>query len=145
MAFFNTGDIQQAIQRARQDKYHRRTIIRVVHCGNCGVEREHAYLRHGDVPFEFVGTRICVVCGFAPGPNMGVRDKALRAQVLETDGYECVYCGVTDKLAIDHIVPHACGGQTVFENLVTACRSCNSRRKAERTPVLRFGRFRKQG
>lgn len=59
-----------------------------------------------------------------------------RRAVLQRDGYTCQYCGVspgTDVLTLDHIVPRALGGMTTWDNVVTACRSCNGQ-KANRTP-----------
>jgi len=38
----------------------------------------------------------------------------------------CCYCGSTDNLAIDHLVPRARGGADTGDNLVWSCRSCNS-------------------
>jgi hypothetical protein len=54
----------------------------------------------------------------------------LRFFVLRRDGFACTYCGrqaVRDGviLHIDHIVPFAAGGQTIIENLRTACSVCN--------------------
>lgn len=50
----------------------------------------------------------------------------LRIQVFERDAYTCAYCGtVTEHPHCDHVVPLARGGETVLENLVTACPSCN--------------------
>jgi len=38
----------------------------------------------------------------------------------------CVYCGSTENLATDHIIPIDKGGTQDSKNLVTACKSCNS-------------------
>lgn len=39
----------------------------------------------------------------------------------------CAYCGIPSKsLTIDHIIPMSSGGETTINNLVLACRSCNS-------------------
>ncbi|AET72509.1 HNH endonuclease [Synechococcus phage S-CBP42] len=48
-----------------------------------------------------------------------------REQIKARDGYQCVYCGSTDNLTIDHIRPRSKGGPTTDTNCVTACRSCN--------------------
>jgi len=59
-----------------------------------------------------------------------------RRTVLARDQYTCQYCdGVPGKanLTIDHIVPRSRGGETAWENVVTACGPCN-RRKGDRTP-----------
>ena len=38
----------------------------------------------------------------------------------------CVYCGASQKLSGDHIIPPSKGGRDSGDNLVLACRSCNS-------------------
>ncbi len=44
---------------------------------------------------------------------------------LET-GQICNYCGSNEKLALDHIFPQKFGGLDDAENLIFACRTCNS-------------------
>jgi len=38
----------------------------------------------------------------------------------------CCYCGSREHLSVDHLVPTKRGGANTGENLVWACRSCNS-------------------
>lgn len=38
----------------------------------------------------------------------------------------CCYCGSRDQLSIDHLIPTKRGGENSGENIVWACRSCNS-------------------
>ena len=60
-----------------------------------------------------------------------------RRAVFGRDGHRCQYCGAKISLAsgtYDHVVPRAQGGKTVWDNIVTACEPCNSR-KANRTPA----------
>lgn len=59
-----------------------------------------------------------------------------RRTVLARDQYTCQYCGVAPgrpELTIDHVLPRSRGGETEWDNVVTACRSCNQR-KGNRTP-----------
>jgi 5-methylcytosine-specific restriction endonuclease McrA len=59
-----------------------------------------------------------------------------RRNVMVRDRFQCQYCGATpgpEQLNIDHVVPRSQGGRDCWENLVTACRSCNLR-KGGRTP-----------
>lgn len=49
------------------------------------------------------------------------------------DGFECAYCGSKSNLTVDHVVPRSRGGGSVFENVVTACFSCNNS-KNDKTP-----------
>jgi DNA-directed RNA polymerase subunit RPC12/RpoP len=54
--------------------------------------------------------------------------KRLRFEVFKRDGFVCQYCGAHPPHAIlecDHIVPVASGGENDFDNLITACFSCN--------------------
>ncbi len=60
-----------------------------------------------------------------------------RRTVLARDQYTCQYCGAQpgrSELTIDHVIPRSQGGQTSWENVVTACRRCNQR-KGNRTPA----------
>ena len=41
----------------------------------------------------------------------------------------CVYCGSTDNLSIDHIIPIDKGGTQDSKNLIRACGSCNSAKR----------------
>lgn len=54
-----------------------------------------------------------------------------RRKVYERDGYHCFYCSkqLTQTTAtLDHIVAVVAGGDNSFENLVTSCLACNSRK-----------------
>jgi len=66
-----------------------------------------------------------------------VQDTKLnRRNVFERDQYRCQYCGEVfpeSKLNLDHVIPRDRGGRTSWENLVTSCIECNSR-KANRLP-----------
>jgi len=54
-------------------------------------------------------------------------------KVFRRDRFKCYYCGLDGLrnfenwlvLTIDHIRPHAKGGQRSMDNLVTACQPCN--------------------
>ncbi len=54
------------------------------------------------------------------------RIKLTKREILRRDDYTCQYCGQRSAvLTIDHIVPRHLGGQHEWNNLVTACPSCN--------------------
>lgn len=55
-------------------------------------------------------------------PRSLMRDQRIRMKLPQ----ECVYCGDTHFLAIDHIVPTNRGGADTGDNAVWACRKCNS-------------------
>jgi len=62
-----------------------------------------------------------------------------RLQIYERDDYKCRYCGkqlTRFTATLDHIVPVVDGGENAYENVITACFSCNSRKN--RRPVGDF-------
>ena len=48
-----------------------------------------------------------------------------RFNVFLRDKFLCQYCGSSDELTFDHLLPRSKGGQTNWNNVVTACSSCN--------------------
>jgi len=62
--------------------------------------------------------------------------KFTRPSVFTRDKFRCAYCGhqfPKEKLNIDHIIPRDKGGLTTWDNVITSCIVCNSK-KANRTP-----------
>jgi hypothetical protein len=62
----------------------------------------------------------------------------LRHRLLEVDNRHCAYCRATEantgqSMTIDHIIPEAQGGLTIFENLCFACRHCSEFKGASTT------------
>lgn len=51
-----------------------------------------------------------------------------RREVLRRDQHSCQYCGSTKNLTLDHVIPRSRGGQHTWDNVVTACERCNSRK-----------------
>lgn len=51
-----------------------------------------------------------------------------RRGVFARDNHLCQYCGAKAD-SIDHIKPRSRGGKHTWENVVAACRLCNSRKK----------------
>nr|CAD1819757.1 unnamed protein product [Ananas comosus var. bracteatus] len=56
-----------------------------------------------------------------------------RKSIFYRDSYTCQYCSSRENLTIDHVIPTSRGGEWTWENLVTACARCNSR-KGQKTP-----------
>lgn len=58
-----------------------------------------------------------------------------RTNAFLRDRYTCQYCGRKKsvfELTLDHVLPRSSGGETSWENVVTACKACNAR-KGDRT------------
>lgn len=54
-----------------------------------------------------------------------------RMNIFLRDDFCCQYCGgrfATRDLTFDHVVPRAQGGGTNYENIVSACTACNSKK-----------------
>ncbi len=54
-----------------------------------------------------------------------------RKNIFARDGYTCQYCGERkseNDLSLDHVVPRSRGGKSSWQNIVTACKSCNVRK-----------------
>jgi len=55
------------------------------------------------------------------------RVKFTKRTVLARDQYACQYCGAqTRDLTLDHVLPKTLGGETVWINVVAACKRCNA-------------------
>ena len=48
-----------------------------------------------------------------------------RFNVFLRDKFMCQYCGSNNELTFDHLLPRSKGGKTDWNNVVTACSSCN--------------------
>jgi 5-methylcytosine-specific restriction endonuclease McrA len=60
-----------------------------------------------------------------PRPNI----KLTKPEVFRRDNYTCQYCGNEhNRLTIDHVTPRHLGGMHIWENLVTACPTCNHKK-----------------
>lgn len=56
-----------------------------------------------------------------------------RRGVFIRDDHVCQYCGQAAE-NVDHVLPRSRGGPHAWENVVAACRRCNSKKK-DRTPA----------
>ena len=69
-------------------------------------------------------------------PRNKIRVKFSRINIYTRDGFKCQYCGhrfETEGLNYDHVIPRSQGGKTNWENIVTCCLPCNTK-KGNRTP-----------
>lgn len=63
--------------------------------------------------------------------NVSHTPKFSRKNVYLRDNYTCQYCGKRfspNDLTFDHIVPRCHGGKTTWDNIVTACKTCNGKK-----------------
>lgn len=57
-----------------------------------------------------------------------------RQNIYLRDGFRCQYChwtGPSTHLTLDHLLPTAKGGKTSWDNIVTACKTCNMKKGAK--------------
>lgn len=86
------------------------------------------------VRYQLRVPKILLLCHYSALPMKEV--KFTRHSIFERDDYVCQYCGTRhreDQLNLDHVIPRDKGGKTSWENIVTSCIRCNSR-KANRLP-----------
>ena len=49
-----------------------------------------------------------------------------RQSIKDKWNHKCAYCGNTENLTIDHIIPQCKGGSDFLTNVVCCCRFCNN-------------------
>jgi 5-methylcytosine-specific restriction endonuclease McrA len=111
----------------------------------CSVRRAHVLVHKGkaevierlDRPLRsagssFVWPHVIRLLAYVRVPRAITR-RISRRVLFARDGWRCVYCGANGgRLTLDHVVPRSRGGDSVWENVVTACAPCNLR-KGDRT------------
>jgi 5-methylcytosine-specific restriction endonuclease McrA len=68
--------------------------------------------------------------------SFGTTPALTNSALFARDRHVCLYCGdrfPVSLLSRDHVVPQSWGGPDTWDNTVTACKACNSR-KGARTP-----------
>lgn len=75
-------------------------------------------------PFNFM-IRAKLFTGLKTG-TMNLRSIFDDEKIKLQTGKICNYCGVTEKLSLDHLLPKKYGGKDNAENLIFACKTCNS-------------------
>lgn len=95
------------------------------------LEHGSGYLRSPSRQFPLPSVIRLIYLIRRPRPQM----RLSRREVFNRDRYTCQYCGRRGQrdLTLDHVMPRHRGGRHTWDNLVTACKSCNHR-KAGRTP-----------
>lgn len=66
-----------------------------------------------------------------------IRVKFSRLNIYTRDNFTCQFCGTrcdSEDLTFDHVKPRSRGGRTIWENIVSACVPCNTK-KGSRLPA----------
>ena len=63
-----------------------------------------------------------------PAYNFYSRVELNRKNIFKRDNNQCQYCGSSENLTVDHIIPKSKGGESTWHNLVTACNRCNNKK-----------------
>ena len=89
---------------------------------------------------ERLAMPVPAVCITAEYFNIKKHVKFCRQNMYLRDLYQCQYCGDTfpsHDLTIDHVIPRCEGGRLTWDNAVTSCRECNSRKGRKKIKPLR--------
>lgn len=81
------------------------------------------------VSLEMPVPSVIALLEYAPTGN--AKPAFTRRNVFLRDGYRCQYCSKpfrTSELSLDHVIPRSVGGKLTWENTVTCCNRCNSRK-----------------
>lgn len=100
---------------------------------------EYSALNEEDDQIRSISLSLCVpqiivLDNYAKMPKLKV--KFNRKNVFQRDQYTCQYCRRVfpeEMLNLDHLIPREKGGGTTWENIVTSCYKCNSK-KANKMP-----------
>jgi len=126
--FLDLSALRVVIGMVGNERWHiskAKAIKRLVKVG-WWVESEEGYLIPPTDLFKYTRRSL--------GKNNPTRSKfkAIRKGVFEylsnLYGSECVYCGATEDLTVDHIKPIFKGGTNSIDNLQILCRRCNCRK-----------------
>lgn len=109
--------VQQKINSVRELIYLSYANLAMAHTA---VEKQQE--KYG--PFNYM-IRARLFKGLKEG-KMNMRSIFDDEKIKLQTGSICNYCGSKEHLALDHIFPQKFGGQDNAENLIYACRSCNS-------------------
>jgi 5-methylcytosine-specific restriction endonuclease McrA len=107
----------------------------------CSVRRAHVLVWKGKAEVvEDLGRPLRAASDTFPWPHVirlltyvrvprAIQRRISRRALFARDGWRCVYCGASaGRLTLDHVVPRSRGGESSWENVVTACSPCNLRK-----------------
>lgn len=109
-----------------------KTIREQIAWSYANLARAHAALHDGVTKYKVVHhvIRNKLYHGLVSG-KMDIRSLYDDERIKMTFPQACYYCGSTANLAIDHLIPKIKGGSDEANNLIWACRSCNSSKQGQ--------------
>lgn len=104
--------------------------------GKATITQEHPeYVAHSARDVWPVPTQIVLKEFKKSRPTFRVKAVLTQRNLFLRDGYRCQYCGrhrgdlkSSEFLTRDHVHPQAKGGQDKWDNVVTACSTCNNKK-----------------
>ena len=108
-------------------------LIGVQRCGCCGVQRVDVIAEYDhEVHSPSFAMKLPSVISLREYVSQDRPPAFTRFNVFLRDRFQCQYCGSREELTFDHLTPRCKGGQTTWENVITACSACNLH-KADKT------------
>ena len=101
----------------------------------CAVVRDRVtVVAEWDAEFRSPSVRMKVprVIALKDYQTVSASPKFCRRSILLRDRFQCQYCGETfppEQLTFDHVIPRSAGGRTEWENILTCCVPCNTRKR----------------
>ena len=107
-----------------------KTIREQIAWAYANLSRAHAALKEGAPKYSRVHhiIRNKVYHGLMSG-QIAMRSLYDDERIKLTVPQACYYCGSLLNLVVDHLIPRIRGGPDLSDNLVWACRSCNSSKR----------------
>ena len=104
-----------------------KTVREQIAWSYANLARAHAALEDGATKYKKVHhiIRNRMYHGLLSG-KMAMRSLYDDERLKMTAPQACYYCGAADNLAVDHLIPRIRGGPDEADNLIWACRACNS-------------------
>ena len=115
----------------RPDRFWRALLHRFDLFRNAYDECQRRLLSEGDGTGSEIISILTMELPPSPEPT-----EQVKALVLERDDHQCLACGASKHLQVDHITPVYRGGSNELENLQTLCGECNRRKGIRRMPFL---------
>lgn len=104
-----------------------KTVREQIAWSYANLARAHAALNDGVTKYKVVhhAIRSKLYHGLLSG-KMSMRSLLDDERLKMTAPQACYYCGAKGALAVDHLIPRIRGGPNEADNLIWACRACNS-------------------